>query len=127
MEKNANKKGVVQKVASYDRAATLNREHNKTADEADKVSNVIDDGDEKYESFDDDTLQNSQPVAKTTVADDIDRFSDDVEQPETEETSNDKPETDNNENTEKAEPVKQKEKPEEIKQTDNSFIDRFDD
>ncbi|MDE6398464.1 MAG: hypothetical protein K2L51_03995, partial [Clostridiales bacterium] len=66
MEKKASKKGVVEKRVSYDRAATLNVEHNKNAAEEEKVNSVSEDGnDSHYETFnDDETVAKPQAAAK---------------------------------------------------------------
>ncbi len=138
MEKRADKKGVVQKTASYDRAATLNREHNKNAEESEKVADVVEstDGDESYETFDDDTVKSEKaPAVKPTEP---------VTESTTEETTSEKAEesapTQENADGESASeqateteaqtpatgeqqsPVEEK-----IEPKNDSFIDQFDD
>ncbi len=134
MEKRSAKKGVTQKRVSYDRAATLNLEHNKNADEENKVSATVD-NDEHYESFDDDVATNqqaSQEKSLSEVAPESEQTTEENGPSETAETENADANTDLNDggdSTPTAEPAAEKPKaqPEKPAQTDGSFVDRFDD
>ncbi len=144
LEKHAAKKGVVEKTVSYDRRATLNQEHNKNADEEEKVSTVIDTSstDEQYESFDDDTTvtETAKPKAETITETSEAETPAEVKangESATEETA----QTENSENNESAseevtatedkasaeEAPAESPAPAEENKPDDSFIDRFDD
>ncbi|MCI8458320.1 MAG: hypothetical protein HFE46_01460 [Clostridia bacterium] len=135
MEKKAAKKGVVEKKASYDRAATLNKEYNKNAEEGDKIGNVTDNGDESYEAFDD-TVSAEKPVAKpdATAKQQTLTANEHNETPESAPVAEEPTEsTETKEHNETAQtpeqpsPQQDTEKTESAQQQDNSFIDRFDD
>ena len=129
VEKRRSKKGVVQKYASYDRTATLNREHNKNADEeSEKVSTVADD-DEHYEAFDDDAVQ---APAKSAEQTEPEAEIENGEEQKAEETADgEQPAEQPSESDAQTEEIPQTAetpKPEQAQQKqDTSFIDRFDD
>jgi hypothetical protein len=141
IEKRAAKKGVIEKTVSYDRRATLNQEHNKNADEEEKVSEVVETGttDEQYESFDDDSTvsETAKPKAETaqevpaeTVSDEVNETTETATEEKTE-TENGEGATETSENTDTTKiaeaPAQSPVADDANKSADDSFIDRFDD
>lgn len=98
LEKKAAKKGTVEKKASYDRTATLNVEHNKTASDDEKVSDVTDSGnDEQYAAFDDD----GKPTQATKPTQEAPQAA--AEEPEQTEPANEQMQSENEPNGETTE------------------------
>ncbi len=127
IEKHASKKGTVTKTVSYDRNATLNVEHNKNADDENKVSTESTVGDEKYESFDDDaTVTESKSVkteTNTTVAPHEETPTDSTAENNSEEGAQIESDADaSKEVTAEEKPAEESKSP-----APDAFIDRFDD